>query len=69
MNLTIIVPQKDGSSLTVTRHVKDPRAYLDRVASDYPEGTQAIFHTGRGTHQYRKHYRGSFEFTRQTIGP
>lgn len=67
-NLSIYVTQ-DGKVTQVDRRVKDGAAYLHRVANRYPEGTTAIYFTGKGTHHYRKHYSGEFEFVRQTVGP
>lgn len=68
-NLSIYVPGDDGEVERIDRKVKDLGAYLKRVARNYPEGTVAIYFTGGGTHHYRKHVRGQFEFVRQTIGP
>jgi hypothetical protein len=67
-NLSLYVPSPSGVE-RLDRRTSDVVKYLTRVASTYPEGTLAIFYTGTGTRQYRKHYRGKWELIRQTVGP
>lgn len=60
------VPTDHGAEI-ITGSTSNLLPYLARTK--YPENTLAVYHTGNGTHVYRKRYQGQWEFVRQTIGP